>query len=54
MDFMADRLGDGQTFRRLNVLGDFNSEGLGIEVDVSLPAERAIPIVVKTIAQIVF
>jgi putative transposase len=42
MDFMADRLGDGRVFRLLNVLDDFNREGLGIEVDFSLPAERVI------------
>jgi len=41
-DFMADRLGDGRAFRLLNVLDDFNREGLGIEVDFSLPAERVI------------
>ena len=40
MDFMADRLGDGRAFRVLNVLDDYNREGLGIEVDFSLPAER--------------
>ena len=39
---MADRLGDGRQFRLLNVLDDFNREGLGIEVDFSLPAERVI------------
>jgi putative transposase len=42
MDFMADRLGDGRQFRLLSVLDDFNREGLGIEVDFSLPAERVI------------
>jgi putative transposase len=42
MDFMADRLGDGRAFRLLNVLDDFNRDGLGIEVDFSLPAERVI------------
>ena len=42
MDFMADRLSDGRAFRLLNVLDDFNREGLGIEVDFSLPAERVI------------
>ena len=42
MDFMADRLGDGRQFRLLNVIDDFNREGLGIEVDFSLPAERVI------------
>ena len=30
MDFMVDRLGDGRAFRLLNVLDDFNREGLGI------------------------
>ena len=54
MDFMADRLGNGRAFRLLNVLDEFNREGLGIEVDFSLPAERVIPIVGKTISQIVF
>ena len=42
MDFMADRLEDTRAFRLLNVLDDFNREGLGIEVDFSLPAERVI------------
>ena len=42
MDFMADRLGDGRQFRLLNMLDDFNREGLGIEVDFSLPAARVI------------
>jgi putative transposase len=42
MDFMADQLADGRSFRALNVLDDFNREGLGIEVDFSLPAERVI------------
>ena len=41
-DFMSDKLGDGRSFRLLNVLDDFNREGLGIEVDFSLPAERVI------------
>jgi putative transposase len=42
MDFMADRLGDDRAFRLLNVVDDFNREGLGIEVDFSLPAARVI------------
>lgn len=40
MDFMADRLGDGRQFRLLNVLDDFNREGMGIKIDFSWPAER--------------
>lgn len=42
MDFMHDQLGDGRSFRLFNVLDDFNREGLGIEVDFSLPSERVI------------
>ena len=42
MDFMHDQLRDGRTFRLFNVLDDFNREGLGIEVDFSLPAIRVI------------
>ena len=42
MDFMADRLGDDRQVRLLNVLDDFNREGLGIEVYFSLAAERVI------------
>jgi len=42
MDFMADRLEDARAFRLFNVLDDFNREGLGIEVDFSLPTTRVI------------
>ena len=42
MDFMHDQLTDGRSFRLLNVLDDFNRQGLGIEVDLSLPAARVI------------
>jgi putative transposase len=40
MDFMADQLTSGRVFRTFNVIDDYNREGLGIEVDVSLPSER--------------
>lgn len=42
MDFKHDQLENSRKFRLLNVLDDFNREGLGIEVDFSLPAERVI------------
>ena len=42
MDFMHDQLQDGRTFRLLNVIDDFNSEALGIEIDFSLPSECVI------------
>lgn len=40
MDFMHDQLADGQRYRLFNVIDDFNREGLTIDVDFSLPAER--------------
>lgn len=42
MDFMHDALSDGRAFRLLNILDDFNREGLAIEVDLSLPSARVI------------
>ncbi len=49
VDFMADQLSNGRSFRTFNVLDDFNREGLGIEVDISLPSER----VTRTLDQII-
>ena len=45
MDFMYDQLCNGRSHRLFNVLDDVNREGLGIEVDFSLPAERVIRII---------
>ena len=42
MDFMHDQLSDSRTIRLFNVLDDFNSEGLGIDLYFSLPAARVI------------
>jgi putative transposase len=42
IDFMSDSLTDGRTIRTFNVLDDYNREGLGIEVDQSLPSARVI------------
>lgn len=42
IDFMHDRLADARAFRTFNVLDDYNREGLGIEVDLSLPSARII------------
>lgn len=41
-DFMHERLEDGRAIRVLNIIDDFNREGLAIEVDFSLTAERVI------------
>ena len=38
----------GRSFRTLNVLYDFNREGLAIEVDFSFPAERVVLIISPT------
>lgn len=40
IDFMHDTLTDGRPYRLFNVIDDFNREGLAIEIDFSLPAER--------------
>ena len=48
-DFMADQLADGRSFRTLNVLDDFNRDGLVIDVDFSLQSER----VMRTLNQII-
>jgi len=42
LDFMADSLANGRPLRTLNVIDDFNREGLWIEIDTSLPALRVI------------
>lgn len=42
MDFMADQLSCGRYFRTFNVIDDFNRDGLGIEIDLSLPSARGI------------
>jgi putative transposase len=42
MDFMHDQRPDGRSIRLFNVIEDYYREGLGVEVDFSLPSERAI------------
>ena len=42
MDFTHDSLEDGRSYRLFNVIDDFNREGLAIEADFSLPAQRVI------------
>ena len=49
MDFMSDSLIDGRRFRTFNVLDDFNREGPGIDVDLSLPSAR----VIRSLEQII-
>lgn len=49
MDFMHDQLADGRSLRLLNILDDFNRQGLAMEVDISLPASR----VIRSLEQII-
>lgn len=49
IDFMSDSLADGRSLRTFNVLDDYNREGLGIEVDLSLPSGR----VIRSLEQII-
>lgn len=46
---MSDALADGRKLRTFNVLDDYNREGLGIEVDLSLPSAR----VIRSLEQII-
>jgi len=40
MDFVSDRLGDGRTFRVLNVIDDFSRLNVAMEPGLSIPGER--------------
>ncbi|PSL17598.1 hypothetical protein CLV88_11645 [Shimia abyssi] len=51
MDFMADQLADGRSFRTLNVLDDFNRQGLAIEVDFRGPAVEAVFVLAEASAE---
>ena len=42
LDFMHDSLANGRTFRILNIIDEFNREGLWIEVDISIPGARVV------------
>jgi putative transposase len=42
IDFMSDALWNGRRFRTFNVVDDHNREGLDIEIDLSLPAQRVV------------
>ena len=51
LDFMSDALTDGRRFRTLNVVEDWNREVLGLEVDFSLPAVRAVRLLTELVAR---
>jgi putative transposase len=47
---MSDTLYGGRRFRTLNVLDEGVREGLAIEIDTSLPAERVIRVLEQVVA----
>lgn len=51
MDFMADTLADGRTFRTLNIVDDCTRECPAIEVDLSLPGVRVVRVLEQLIAR---
>lgn len=50
VDFMSDTLYGGRRFRTLNILDEGVREGLAIEVDTSLSAERVIRVLDQVVA----
>jgi putative transposase len=50
MDFMHDTLTNGVSFRSLNIIDDFNLEGLLITMDTSLTGKRVTKELDKLIA----
>lgn len=50
VDFMSDTLYGGRRFRTLNILDEGVREGLAIEIDTSLPAERVIRVLEQVVS----
>ncbi len=50
MDFMSDTLYGRRRFRTLNILDEVVREGLAIEVDTSIPAERVIRVLEQVVS----
>jgi len=48
MDFMSDSLIDGRKIRLLNIMDDYNREGLALEIETSIPTRK----VIKTLNRI--
>ena len=49
VDFMSDTLYGGRRFRTFNILDEGMREGLAIEIDTSLPAERVIRVLEQVV-----
>ncbi len=50
VDFMNDTVYGGRRFRTLNVLDKEVREGVAIEIDTSLPAERVIRVLEQVVS----
>jgi putative transposase len=50
VDFMSDTLYGGRRVRTLNIMDEGVREGLAIEVDTSLPAERVIRVLEQVVS----
>lgn len=50
VDFMSDTVYGGRRFRTLNVLDKEVREGVAIEIDTSLPAERVIRVLEQVVS----
>jgi len=50
VDYMSDTLYGGRRFGTLNILDEGVREGLAIEVDASLPAERVVRVLAQVLA----
>ncbi|EGI4319961.1 transposase family protein, partial [Escherichia coli] len=50
VDFMHDALTCGRCFRTFNVVDDYNREALVIEINLNLPAQRVIRVLMRIVA----
>ena len=50
MDFMNCSLQCGRRYRTFNLVDDFNRKALAIEIDLSLPAQRVVRVLERTVA----
>ena len=54
IDFMHDALTCGRRVRPFNVVDDFNREALAIEIDLNIPAQHAVWVLDRIVANRVF
>lgn len=49
LDFVSDKLESGRKFRVLNILDDCTRQSVAMEISMSMPAQRVIKALEKTI-----